>query len=350
MAGLVTALLAAAAVPPAAAATRRGLARASPSIRTLTPIALPPRLPDRQARSPTCASPARRAAGRMEVWTTTTRPRDPAPPDRLPDQTATAPRCQGPGYAPSRRSPERGYRSYLPARPACDHPPRARDRRHRDGGRNPDDPVCDRDRRRRLPAPPPGALSWPVARVADLRWSDDDPGTAARRPASRHFPTGRLDPAHRHGVRNPVLSPRSAATCGARRDGPTAPTAERSPRPLKPTREIHASPSPVARRPSDQPAPGWPTGSDHAADEHRRRRRRLRYAKGSPRTAPHRRLTKFVSSRLPSVQSRLPSVRSGESRPFWSTEVSSRSTEFDLDGGRAVGPRKRFAVRTPRSG
>lgn len=190
----------------------------SPSIRTLTPIALPPESPPTGRLLADMRQSSRdAAAGRMEVWIDNDTD-DEIRPRRIvysdPRYRTTLP---GTRLRPIPSQSERGYPLYLPAHPACDHP-RGRgtvsvtyaDARGRRTTRT--IPVADEtDVAGRYTSA--RCLEVAVARVAELRWSDavpwdgdegsDSTLTLLITPSGRPGPRLRIDTVSG----TPVLSP-----------------------------------------------------------------------------------------------------------------------------------------------
>ena len=185
----------------------------SPSIRTLTPIALPPEPPPTGRLLADMRQSSRdAAAGRMEVWIDNDTD-DEIRPRRIvysdPRYRTTLP---GTRLRPIPSQSERGYPLYLPARPACDHPHGRGTVTVTYGGRTRTIPVADEtDVAGRYTSA--RCLELAIARVADLRWSDDVPWdgeqgsdstlTLLVTPTGKPGPTLRIDTVSG----TPVLSP-----------------------------------------------------------------------------------------------------------------------------------------------
>lgn len=152
----------------------------SPSIRTLTPIALPPPPPPTGKLVADMRQSSRdAAAGRMEVWIDNDTAQEIRPRRIVYSDPRYRTTLPGTRLRPIPSQSERGFPLYLPPRPACDHP----------DGRGTITVTYDvqggaRDTRTVRVADPTDVagrytsarcLELAIAEVADLRWSDEVP-------------------------------------------------------------------------------------------------------------------------------------------------------------------------------
>ena len=229
------------------ASTSAGAPAPSPSIRTLTPNPLPPPPPPTgRLRADMRQSSRDAAAGRMEVWIDNDTDRAIRPTRIVYADPRFRTELRGTRLRPIPSQSERGFPLYLPPSPACDHP---------DGSGTVRVTYGDTSRRIRVQDSTDVAgryatsrcLELAIARVADLRWSDQVPWDGEEGSDSTLTlvvtPTGRPGPALTIDTVSgtPVLSP--VGTDVWRPDvtvrGTDAPT--EVPLPLKPTRcDAHA--------------------------------------------------------------------------------------------------------------
>ena len=147
----------------------------SPSIRTLTPIALPPPPPPTgKLRADMRQSSRDAAAGRMEVWIDNDTAHEIRPRRIVYSDPRFRTELRGTRLRPIPSQSERGFPIYLPPSPACDHPGGSGTVTVTYGGttkrirvQDPTD-VAGRYTSSRC-------LELAIARVADLRWSDQVP-------------------------------------------------------------------------------------------------------------------------------------------------------------------------------